>query len=139
MTKKLCTSVGCRVIVEHNDDGTSPRCPEHSREYKAIPKEEHQRKYEHHYDENGRNIYRTTRWRKLRAVKVGLNPICEHCEEFGIAKPVEEVDHIIEIEDGGAIWDIDNLQSLCKRCHIIKTNKCKAERNKKVDDFGYFV
>lgn len=63
--------------------------------------------------------------------------MCEHCEKYGIAKPVEEVDHIHEIEDGGAIWDIKNLQSLCKHCHLVKTLKCKKERERKKDEWGY--
>ena len=56
-----------------------------------------------------------------------------------IAKPVEEVDHIIEIEDGGEIWDIGNLQSLCKRHHIIKTNLEKQNRKNKTDKYGYYL
>ena len=65
--------------------------------------------------------------------------MCEHCESYGIAKAVEEVDHKIEIEDGGAIWDIENLQSLCKQCHLVKTHKCKLEREIKRDEWGYRV
>lgn len=140
MTKKLCTAAGCNAIVNHPDDGSSPRCPKHkSPSRKAIPIEERKRKYAHHYDSKGRNIYSTYRWKKLRATKVELNPICEHCEELGIARAVQEVDHIHEVEDGGPIWDIENLQSLCKRHHIIKTNKAKADRNKKRDEFGYLL
>lgn len=139
MPKKLCSFVGCRAIIDHNNDGTSPRCEKHKREYKVTPPEERQKKYGHQFDENGKPIYSTWRWKKLRREKVAINPICEHCEKNDIATPVEEVDHIIEIEDGGAIWDIKNLQSLCKRHHIIKTNKCKKERERKIDDFGYFL
>ena len=56
-----------------------------------------------------------------------------------IAKAVEEVDHIVELEDGGEMWDINNLQSLCKRHHIIKTNIEKQNRKKKTDRFGYYL
>ena len=56
-----------------------------------------------------------------------------------IAKAVEEVDHIIEIEDGGEMWDIENLQSLCKRHHIIKTNLAKKARLNKKDIYGYLI
>jgi 5-methylcytosine-specific restriction endonuclease McrA len=37
-----------------------------------------------------------------------------------------EVDHIIEIQDGGAEFDWDNLQSVGTECHKTKT----AERRK---------
>lgn len=139
MTKKLCTAAGCRTVVDHNNDGSSPRCNKHQRKTYTPTTEERQRKYEHHYDEQGRNLYHTTRWKKLRAAKVAINPICEHCETLGIARSVEEVDHIIEIEDGGTFWDISNLQSLCRRHHKIKTDKAKADRLKSVDEFGYLT
>ena len=136
VTKKLCTQAGCSAIVDHKDDGTSPRCPKHLSKPKVTQKER-QRKYTHHYDDQGRNVYSTYRWKKLRKAKATLNPMCEHCASRGVYKLVEEVDHIIEIEDGGEMWDINNLQSLCKPCHIVKTNKASAERAREVDNFGY--
>ena len=32
-----------------------------------------------------------------------------------------EVDHIVEIQDGGAEFALSNLRSLCHRCHVRKT------------------
>ena len=32
-----------------------------------------------------------------------------------------EVDHIIEVSDGGNQWDSKNLQTLCVKCHKKKT------------------
>ena len=32
-----------------------------------------------------------------------------------------EVDHIAPLKAGGAPYDLDNLQALCRRCHIQKT------------------
>lgn len=32
-----------------------------------------------------------------------------------------EIDHIIPVRQGGAVWDDDNLQALCKPCHSVKT------------------
>ena len=136
--KKLCTFVGCKAIVDV-DGSQSPRCDKHQRAYKAKPIEERQRKYEHHYNEKGQNVYGTYRWKKLRKAKVTSDPLCEHCMRQDIAKAVEEVDHIVELEDGGEMWDINNLQSLCKRHHIIKTNIEKQNRKKKTDRFGYYL
>jgi len=34
---------------------------------------------------------------------------------------VMEVDHIVEIQDGGDEFDLDNLRTLCKPCHATKT------------------
>ena len=137
--KKLCTFVGCKAIVESSGNGVSPRCDKHKREYNKSAHSDRRSNYEHHYDENGKNIYHTARWKKLRARKAKMNPLCEHCQRYGIAKPVEEVDHILSILDGGEIWDIDNLQSLCRRHHAIKTRQEEKARKVKTDRFGYIV
>ncbi len=36
-------------------------------------------------------------------------------------KPKLEADHIIEIRDGGAEFDLSNVRTLCHRCHVAKT------------------
>lgn len=36
--------------------------------------------------------------------------------------PATEVDHIVEIQDGGAEFDLANLRSLCHACHACKTS-----------------
>ena len=36
-----------------------------------------------------------------------------------------EVDHILRVQDGGAPYDLANLQTLCRGCHVGKTS---AER-----------
>ncbi len=62
-------------------------------------------------------IYNTTRWQKLREYKRHLTPLCEECLRQGRVTPAELVDHIVPIEEGGAVFELDNLQSLCKACH----------------------
>ena len=32
-----------------------------------------------------------------------------------------EVDHVTPLDDGGELYALSNLQSLCRRCHIEKT------------------
>ena len=39
----------------------------------------------------------------------------------GYESPSFEVDHIKALMNGGAMWDIKNLQTLCKNCHKQKT------------------
>lgn len=41
---------------------------------------------------------------------------CRRCGEWG-----NEVDHIVPLRAGGAMWDEENLQVLCSECHIEKT------------------
>ena len=59
------------------------------------------------------------------------NPICIECERNDRISTAEVVDHIKEIADGGSVWDISNLQSLCDRCHRTKTAIAVNERKKK--------
>lgn len=42
---------------------------------------------------------------------------CRKCGRVGRL----EVDHIVPLKQGGGPWVLDNLQSLCRRCHIEKT------------------
>ena len=41
-----------------------------------------------------------------------------------------EVDHILPLEDGGAVYDEANLQPLCKPHHSRKTARDKANRQR---------
>jgi len=70
------------------------------------------------------DIYNGTRWRKLSKYKKQIDPICEICEK----EAVYCVDHKRPINEGGAIYDLDNLQSLCVGCNASKTGK---QKNKK--------
>ena len=58
-----------------------------------------------------------TRWRRLRmSVLKAAGWRCASCGEYG-----NEVDHVRPIQHGGDPWDRDNLQCLCRGCHIAKT------------------
>ena len=48
------------------------------------------------------------------------------CRKCGKAGQLE-VDHIRPLSKGGEPWDFDNLQTLCRGCHIAKT---RAEQPK---------
>ena len=50
---------------------------------------------------------------------------CRVCNQPGI-----EVDHIIEVADGGT-WDLSNLQTLCETHHRAKT--AASRRNRSTD------
>ena len=68
----------------------------------------------------GRGIYSSRRWQvtRLAAIK-RAHYRCEKCERRGKL----EVDHKVPIHRGGPPFDIDNLQVLCRQCHIAKTAK----------------
>ena len=42
-----------------------------------------------------------------------------------------EVDHVQSIADAGEVWDNDNLQVLCRGCHIEKTRSENLARHGK--------
>jgi 5-methylcytosine-specific restriction endonuclease McrA len=68
----------------------------------------------------------THAWRKLRKVKLDVNPMCERCHR----RPATEVDHVVPLaEDPTRRNDWDNLQSLCHDCHRQKTKE-DAQRGK---------
>ena len=58
-------------------------------------------------------------WRNIRAAQLQREPLCIECIKQGITTPANTVDHI----DGNS-WNnySSNLQSMCIRCHTIKTN-----------------
>lgn len=71
-------------------------------------------------------FYNSKAWRRAALRHKMQNPICELCEENGIISPAEITDHILAISSGGDKMDFSNLQSLCRPCHMAKSNK---ERN----------
>ncbi len=40
-----------------------------------------------------------------------------------------DVDHVVPLRDGGAQYELSNLQPLCRRCHQQKTNRETRERH----------
>lgn len=63
-------------------------------------------------------VYRSKRWRKLRALVLTERP---YCQRDGCQAPATDVDHVRRIEDGGDPWNPSNLQSLCHPHHSEKT------------------
>jgi len=83
------------------------------------------------YSKGVGDFYSSSAWIKLRNLKRRLNPLCENCEKLGLLTPFHTIDHIKPISEGGAPLDMDNLQTLCKQCHAIKTGKETAKRKNK--------
>jgi len=60
-------------------------------------------------------------WRKAREWKLRRNPICEECLSRGEVVAASEVHHIVPLDEGGANT-LENLMSLCRRCHARVTH-----------------
>lgn len=76
-------------------------------------------------------MYKDKRWWNsdpenpgLSQIHRKLNPICVECDKHGVTTAVEEVDHIKPHDgDWSLFLDPENLQSLCSRCHAVKTRR----------------
>ena len=63
-------------------------------------------------------FYQSYAWRQLRSMFIKRNPLCVECEGIG-----QVVDHIVPIKSGGDPLEWDNLQTMCHRCHNVKSGK----------------
>jgi len=104
--KHPCSYPGCAFLVETCDS----RCEKHRiqerREYDRTRK-----------DDPFHRLYASASWRKVRKIKLSINPLCERCQANGRTKAAEEVHHRNAVRDGGDPFDIAFLESLCKSCH----------------------
>jgi 5-methylcytosine-specific restriction endonuclease McrA len=77
------------------------------------------------------NSWASTRWSALRRDHF----LCVPCLKEGRKTRSREVDHIIEIADGGAEFELANTQTICREHHRIKTaenRRLRALRKKAV-------
>lgn len=82
------------------------------------------------YEEERRKIYKSTRWRKLRELKIAQQPLCEMCLKEGKTTIAEDVHHIqsfMSTDDKvlrmALAYDYENLMSICKMHHQMIHNK----------------
>lgn len=78
------------------------------------------------------SFYNSTAWRKLRDKFIRDNPFCMVCLEKKRMVPSYYVDHKRRINEGGAMLDEANLQTLCKKCDAQKRQHerggCKSRK-----------
>jgi 5-methylcytosine-specific restriction enzyme A len=67
-------------------------------------------------------------WRRLQVAYLSANPLCVMCQSIGFVTEAKLVDHMTPIVAGGAVLDTANLQSLCVRCHAIKSGRDLVSR-----------
>ena len=79
-------------------------------------------------------LYNSRRWRGLRNLYYQRNPLCAQCNRNGITKAGDCVDHIKPISEGGDFYEWKNLNTLCNKCHSLKTAKEVNNRIKKKRD-----
>lgn len=67
-------------------------------------------------------MYQRKVWKQLRKEHLQQYPLCADCLKENKSIPATDVDHIERHEGNwGLFLDSDNLQSLCKKHHSMKT------------------
>lgn len=66
--------------------------------------------------------YKSKKWSKLRSQKKLLNPLCERCLKKGLYNATYIIHHKEYVTDKNymddlVFFNIDNLESLCLKCH----------------------
>lgn len=100
--KRPCSWPGCSNLTD------GQYCSEHM----ALARRRYDR-YERTADVNKKY---GRAWKRIRDRYAAEHPLCERCLEEGRMTPVDEVHHIIPINQGGT-HSRDNLMSLCRSCH----------------------
>lgn len=67
----------------------------------------------------------TAAWKRVR--RQALRRDRGRCLVCGAA--ADDVDHRVELIDGGAAYDLANLQSLCGKCHDAKSSEARYQRS----------
>lgn len=69
------------------------------------------------------SIYNNIKWKSLSKRLRIENSQCNECKHTFYDESQLDVDHIVPVSKGGAMYDERNLQVLCKRCHSYKSHK----------------
>lgn len=102
--KRPCRYKNCPLLT----DSLSGYCSQHE---KII--ESNYNKFRRTPEAKKRYGYK---WRKIRAIFLSRNPLCEMCKRNGRFTTATEVHHITPLASGGSNH-FDNLMALCKSCH----------------------
>src|SRR4051794_21126891 len=69
-------------------------------------------------DRMAKAFYHTSRWLRIRRLKLAMVPYCERCMQDDRLTRATVVHHLHELADHPELSvDLDNLRSLCASCH----------------------
>ncbi len=81
-------------------------------------REGHRRYNRTRRDPDAQAIYDSARWKRVRALKIDADPLCEVCEREGRTTLAAQVHHVVKVRDEpGRAYDMANLMSVCRSCH----------------------
>ena len=101
-----CAQPGCPELVRDQ-----ARCSRHTKQQK--------RRLDERKRPEDRQFYSSSRWRKLRALKLSHDPICQKAMCYNQATDVHHIQRRQEFPE--LTFALENLQALCKRCHSSET------------------
>lgn len=92
-----------------------------------------QRKAEHDHrrkDDPGRvarkKLYDSKAWEQLRDLARVRDPFCVDCRAEGRLQPWSDLDHTVDMAEGGAALSLDNVEGRCKKHHSAKTARTRG-------------
>jgi len=138
--KKFTSWTELREKVLKRDNETCTICGINSNKFMDIKKVEERRNFENWIKNNPEEV---KHWRDVALVKLSKSfeedyerikddiKFLKRFMDYDEQRKLEvtkwgfgcEVDHIKAVALGGAMWDENNLQTLCKECHKLKTRK----------------
>jgi len=121
--KRPCSKPGCANLT------TERYCTEHQQLVYQVRKERHNLYDRYQRDKKIAEFYKSKEWQILRQqALIKDKGLCQDCLEKKKISMATEVDHIIPVK---VRWDLrlnlDNLRSLCHRCHMKKTAEDKKK------------
>ena len=123
-----CRHRGCPSVVDNKEGFCDDHMREHRRETKARHRRYNQKRQSSPEERELQRFYRTPAWRNIRKSYITDNPLCHLCSQLGRLTVGTVVDHIVERRDGGENFNYSNLQTLCHRCHTVKTQEERKKR-----------
>jgi 5-methylcytosine-specific restriction enzyme A len=109
--KVPCRQPGCGRLSR--DGG----CELHPRRRQQSDARRERRKLDSPQTKQQRAFYHSAAWKRIRQVVLIRDAICQDCR----LRAAAEAHHIVSINEGGELLDLDNLVGLCRACHSKKT------------------
>lgn len=123
--KRPCNHPGCPNLT------TGKYCKDHAAKAKQERVNRHMQYDRYQRDKQASTFYKSTQWELMRQqALVRDNGLCVRCLEDTRITFATLVDHIVPLRIAWHLrLTLPNLQSLCDRCHAIKTAEDKIKYN----------
>ena len=134
MIKRICLATNCPNYRLEGSDF----CEKHQylQEQKDREAEERMRQW---YSRFGRSryyeLYKTSRWKQLRADYLKNHPVCEKCGSSSNLQVHHNYPSGVDYSSEDMFFNPDSLQTLCTSCHATETSR-RTNRPKSLNYSG---